>query len=161
MVKMKKVKKIFEEVREAFPEVKEMVSLVYPHFSFHLLDNFTVYLAVSGTLEDFREELGREPELIVPSKIRRYGISVLPYIEDENVIRALISHEFGEILLRETHPSYRLLDDEEREVLADKLACERGFGKELSYLFTKELEKDSPSLDKKFLRERLAILCHQ
>ncbi len=128
--------RIFTEVREHFPEVKENVSLLKPYLEL-------MVLSPGLTLKsgEFEQMLGHKPETLYQSSSEAYAISVLYKVDDE-LTRGVIAHQFAEVLARE-----RAIAD---HAFIDTICVERGFGENLLYAFMNDVFPGM--IEKEFIR---------
>lgn len=117
--------RIFMEVRERFPEVKEKVSLLKPYVELMVLSP-----ALALKIAEFEKILGFRPSTLYRSGNEVYAVSVL-YKVDDDLTRGIIAHQFAEIIARE-----RDIFDHE---IIDEICCERGFGEGLLYAFINDV----------------------
>lgn len=138
--------RIFLEIRENFPEIKEKVSLLKPYFELHFSSP-----GMALKLKEFEGILGFEPELLYQGQEKVYGISVLYAIDDE-VTRGIIVHEFAELTAREQGIS-------DHETI-DEISVKKGFARELLLALENVLpgRVERGFLDREDLEKRIARL---
>ncbi len=128
--------RIFAEVRERFPEVKENVTLLKPCLELTVLSP-----GLTLKTGEFEQMLGRKPDTLYQSSDESYAISVL-YKVDDDLTRGLIAHQFAEVLARE-----RSVSDHSH---IDTICVERGFGEDLLYAFMNDVFPGM--IEKEFIR---------
>lgn len=116
---------VFLTVRDAFPEIKEKVSLLKPCIELQVLSP-----GISLKIDEFEKILCRQPEVLYRSAEHTYAISTLYRVDDE-LTGGIIAYQFAEIMAREQNVF-------ELEAI-DTICVERGFGEHLLYAFLNDV----------------------